>query len=90
MPGQKPGTRRADATNLNDATLVETERILDERAKRVGDLNSAWLAVRFHTRGRVYGITPDVVGESGVSDEACRGAAWLVASEMADRADDVR
>jgi hypothetical protein len=46
--------------------------------------------VRFHTRGRVYGITPDVVGESGVSDEACRGAAWLVASEMAERADDVR
>ena len=76
---KKPGARRADATNLNDAPLVETERILDDGTKRIGDLNSSWHSVGFHTRGHVYGIAPDVVGESGVTDDACRGAAGVEA-----------
>src|SRR5262245_10134848 len=76
---KKPGSHRADATDLNDAALVETERVLDDGPKRIGDLNSAWHAVRLHTRGHVYGIAPDVIGESGVTDNACCGAASVKA-----------
>jgi hypothetical protein len=39
--------------------------------------NLAWQAVRFHTGGHVYRVAPDVVGKSGVTDDACCGATGM-------------
>src|ERR1700750_281269 len=76
---EKPGARMADAANLDHAALVEAERVSDNRTKRIGNLNSTRQAMRFHARGQVYGITPDVVGEPGVTNDAGRGAAGVQA-----------
>src|SRR5437870_4016334 len=67
---EKKGPHRTDALEIAAAALLEVERILGQLAIDIAHLDAARHALRFHARGDIYGVAPNIVGESRGSDNA--------------------
>src|SRR5262244_574126 len=71
---ERPG--RAEALDVGRAALLELEPVGGETAERLAHVDAARLAVRFHARGGIHGVAPDIVGEARIADDArCRRTA---------------
>src|SRR5258705_6344904 len=59
----------AEPFDVGRAALLEHEMIRCKIAEHLAYLDAPALAMRFHARGRVHCITPDVVGEARVAND---------------------
>src|ERR1700741_4002347 len=57
-----------------------------EIAERLADLDAPGLTMRFHARGNVHGITPDVVGKASIADHTRGRRAAMDAGTQAELA----
>ena len=74
---QKIAAHRADALEVGGAALLELEMVARRGAEALADMDAAGLAVRFHARGKVHRVAPDVVGEARIADDAGGGRAAM-------------
>ena len=62
--------RAAEAAYLGFAAFFKLERITGRVAECVADMNTAGNALRFHARGHVHGIPPQIIGNARTADHA--------------------
>src|SRR5262249_51565674 len=85
-PDQKERPGRAETFDIGRAAFLEHKMLSGKIVERLTDLDAPGFTMRFHARGDVYRIAPDVVGKAGIADHACGRRAAMDAGAQAELA----